>query len=132
VFVSVPYFVRLPGAWVEEQGPVIVVAHSCEYTKATRQRERPLSIAPLLQTDELPGGQPGDARAGRMSRYWPLPEVPPLEAGFVADFANIQPLVAEDLEHAERVTSIDDDGQVALVGRLWIFYAQRAFQGGGG
>jgi hypothetical protein len=108
---------------------VIVVAHSCEYTKAVRQRERPLSIAPLLPADELPGGQPGDARAGRMSRYWPLPEVPPLEAGFVADFANIQPLVAEDLEQAERVVSIDDAGQLALVGRLVIFYGQRAFSG---
>jgi hypothetical protein len=107
---------------------VIVVAHDCEYTKAVRQRDRPLGIAPLVVIDDLPDGQADPVRANEMSRYWPLPEEDPLEAGYAADLANVQPLTADDLEGEARVTSIDDRGQLALVARLLQFYGQRQFK----
>jgi hypothetical protein len=128
IFADVEYSIRLRGAWAEERGFVIVIAHDCEYTKAARQRERPLSIAPLVVIDDLPDGQATPTRANEMSRYWPLPEKEPLAVGLAVDFANIQPLIAEDLEAAQRVTSIDDDGQLALVARLLTFYGQRGFK----
>lgn len=106
----------------------MVVAHDCEYTKAQQQSERPLGIAPLVRLQELPAGQPELVLADRMSRYWALPQDPPITWAAAIDLANIQPVVAGDLEGATRVTSINDFGRLALVGRLWTFFAQREFE----
>jgi hypothetical protein len=105
----------------------MVIAHSCEYTKAIEQPERPLGVAPVIDLDDLPQGQPELVLADRMSRYWPLPADPPIGWGKAVDFANLQPVIAEDLEEATRVTSINDFGQMALASRLFTFYSQREF-----
>jgi hypothetical protein len=105
----------------------MVVAHSCEYTKALEQPERPLAVAPLISFDELPDGQAQLVLADEMARYWALPQEAPIPWATAVDLANIQPVVAADLENATRVTSINDFGQLALAGRLWTFFAQREF-----
>jgi hypothetical protein len=105
----------------------MVIAHSCEYTKAVKQPERPLGVAPLELMDSLPHGQPTLARRNELARYWPLPETYPLEAGYAVDFANLQPVVASDLVQGTRITSIEDNGQILLAARVFSFYAQREF-----
>ena len=106
----------------------MVIAHDCEYTKAIDQRERPLGVAPVIHLADLPSGQPKLVLADAMSRYWALPQAPPINWPAAVDLANIQPVIAEDLEGATRIASINDFGQMALAGRLFTFYAQREFE----
>ena len=121
------YFLRLEGGWVYEAGHVMFVGHSCEYTKAGGQPDRPLSVAPIIDLRQLPDGQLELAQADRMSRYWALPMEHPIDWPAAVDLANIQPFVATDLERSHRVTSINDFGQMALAGRLYTFFSQREF-----
>jgi hypothetical protein len=103
------------------------IAHGCEYTKSADQPERPLSVAPIIDLRDLPEGQLELAQADRMSRYWALPVARPLDWPSAVDLANAQPLIAADLEAAERIASINEFGQWALAARLFTFYAQREF-----
>jgi hypothetical protein len=117
---------RVPGLG-PASGLVLVVSHSCEYTKAAENQPlRPLLISPVVGLVELPDGQGGLVARGQVARYWPLPTNGPLTP-CAADFASIQPVLASELLDGTRIASMDENGQHLLVARLLEFLSNREF-----
>lgn len=129
VFEDVRFLVPLPEGMYEDSGNVIVISHGCDCEKSLlRDRDRPVLISPLMPLDDLPGGQPGDARAGRMARYWPLGGPDPRSAEFGVDLLLIQPILVDDLLLGTRRRSIDDNGQILLGARVAKVITYREFK----
>ncbi len=104
----------------------MVISHNCEVEKGLlRVATWPFSIAPMIQIDTLPRGEPKLVRQRKFLRYWGLPEEPPLEDGWAVDFDLLQPTLAATVQEGTRLASIDDDGRKALVFRLVNALSQR-------
>jgi hypothetical protein len=115
IFDQVEYLVPLAEGLVVEVGKIIVISHSCDCEKSLlRSPERPILIAPLVRLNHLPGGQPGDARAGRMARYWPLGHPTRAEAEYAVDLLLVQPMLINHVQEGSRERSMTDHGQAAL------------------
>jgi hypothetical protein len=127
---DVVFLVPLGDEHYVESGKVMIVSHDCECDRSIERIGVPLSAAPLTSFDEIDGANPGDSgnvRAGRHSRYWALPEDPPMDGGWAVDFALLQPVLVGRLSQGRRVASIDDDGRLALVAWLLEKYGRREF-----
>jgi hypothetical protein len=97
----------------------MIVSHNCELEKGLlRKPSWPFSIAPMIEIDSLPSGEPKAIRQRKFVRYWGLPEVDPLAEGWAVDFDLIQPSLAATVQDGSRVASIDDDGRKVLVMKL--------------
>jgi hypothetical protein len=115
--------VRLAGA---------VVSHSCDFTKFRADREKgrdrldqfPLIVAPVVKASELPDqGTAGNAKAGRVARYFHLPPGPPLDDDYLIDFWFMQPAAVLELLDIPRVASMTDQWQLYLQRGLDRFFS---------
>jgi hypothetical protein len=116
---GVDFYVPLPGGRREVAGRVMVISHNCEAEKGLlRVPTWPFSIAPMIEIDSFPRGEPKAIRARKFLRYWGLPEVDPLAEGWAVDLDLVQPTLAATVQDGTRVASIDDDGRKVLVMKL--------------
>jgi hypothetical protein len=106
----------------------MIVAHNCEVEKGLLRRPTwPFSVAPMIEIDTLPNQEPQFVRERKFLRYWPLPEVAPLQEGWAVDLDLVQPTIAQEVRAGNRLVSIDDRGQAALAGRLLNLVSWREF-----
>lgn len=123
IFKDVPFHNRVGGnleTWVM---PGLVTSHSCDATKFFELRATtptgpvveswPVTMAPIHDPALLIGGNARHAAAGRMKRYFPLPDLPD-HPPMVADLYLEQPIPAVLLLGLERVASLSDDYQTRL------------------
>jgi hypothetical protein len=107
----------------------VVTAHSCDCDKFYSACDRgasediqatwPIMIAPAHSPDLLVGGQAGDARAGRMPRYFHLPEEGEIDE-LVVDLAREQAVPAPTLAGLDRVASLSQETLHKLYVHLWV------------
>ncbi|MGD9697178.1 MAG: hypothetical protein AB7V42_16125 [Thermoleophilia bacterium] len=110
----------------------IVTAHSCEIDKYDRALERghsavalwPVSVAPVMDIEMMPTGQPADARRGKIKRYAHLPS----EDGnpeMVVDFYFDQPVPIQILRALKKRAHLSDQWVTRLQSRMVIFRTRR-------
>jgi hypothetical protein len=101
--------------------PAVVVSHSCDFTKFSRDEERgrpgldrfPLLVAPVPRASQIPDpGTRGHATRGKVARYFHLPAGDPLTAeDHFIDFWFMQPAAVTELLGLRRLASMTDRGQ---------------------
>lgn len=107
----------------------LITSHSCDCDKFFALREKglpeeiemtwPIMVAPVHSPDDLLGGQPGDARAGRMPRYFPLPaegDHPDL----VVDLWREEAVPAVTLLELDRQACLSRETLLAAYVHLWV------------
>lgn len=106
----------------------LVTMHSCDCDKFMVARRKgadaellatwPITVAPVHPPELLTGGQAGDARAGRMPRYFPIPlegEMPEM----VVDLWREQAVPARLLVTLERQATLSTDTLHKLYVHHW-------------
>jgi hypothetical protein len=105
----------------------MVVSHDCDCDKFFSERDRGrlpepdrfcVAIAPTYPLSELQGGRAGDARAGRIRRFFPLPaedEHPEM----VVDLWFEQPIPMTELLDRERIGSLSEEYVRRLHIQIW-------------
>lgn len=105
----------------------MVISHDCDCDKFFNERERGrlpeperfcLTVAPAYPCEELQGGQCGDARAGRIRRFFWLPaerDLPEL----VIDLWFEQPVPMTELLGRQRLVSLSDEYRRRLHIQIW-------------
>lgn len=103
--------------------PGLVLSHSCDVDKYDEVKHRlgsneksawPVTLAPLLSTNQMDEGVLADVRAGRHHRYFHLPHEGTHQE-LIADLWRIQPVPRMAITRLERVGTISDD----YLHRLW-------------
>lgn len=107
----------------------VVTANSCDCDKFFTARERglnadlratwPLQVAPAHPPELLVGGQAGDARQGRMPRYFPLPEEGSMPE-LVVDLWREQSVPAQILVDCERRACLTAEQLHRLYIHSWV------------
>lgn len=110
---------------VEAPARVIVVSHSCEYTKTAGNPGYPILVAPIVELDGLPGGLGGLIRRDSVTRYWRLPIARWFEVESAVDLSLVQPVLGADLLGGVRVCSMTASGRIALADRLFSMLSLR-------
>jgi hypothetical protein len=103
---------------IEDEALVMVISHSCEFTKTESNLNYPVLVAPIASMGEMDSGLRGQVRKDGVTRYWPLPvdEFVPDESA--VDLTLVQPVLRQDLLAGTRICSIPPDGRLALADRL--------------
>lgn len=107
----------------------VVTANSCDCDKFFSAGEKgagedllatwPILVAPVHPPELLVGGQAGDARSGRMPRYFPLPAEDPLPE-LVIDLGREQAIPAPVLVERRRQACLDEETLRRLYVHLWV------------
>jgi hypothetical protein len=114
------------------RAPGIITSHSCDFTKFQILQKKnqpvdrfPLLVAPLIKRSQFPdAGTAGHAVAGRVARYFHIPNEPPLDHDHhFADFWFMQPVAALELLSSVRLASMTDEWQMRLQRSLDRFFS---------
>jgi hypothetical protein len=121
---SVEFFRPKHGSYKDNVwAPGIVVSHSCDFTKFRSDEAKgrqgldlfPLLVAPALKGSDIPDQDTvGNAKAGRVARYFHLPADGPLDEDHFVDFWFMQPAAVFELLNIPRVASMSDAWQRRL------------------
>lgn len=115
----------------------MVVSHDCDCDKYFNEVQRgratgpelwPATVAPVYDLTELRGGQSGDARAGRIKRFFYIAP----EGNFgemVADLWFEQPVSIAQLIELPRVASLSDDWLKRLHIQIWELRTRKPLPG---
>jgi hypothetical protein len=104
---------------VEEVALVMMISHSCEFTKTARNPDYPILVAPLLPLADLDASLRGKVRTDDVTRYWPLPANEWVEDESAVDLTLVQPVLGQQLLDGDRRCSMAPDGRIALADRLF-------------
>jgi hypothetical protein len=105
----------------------MVISHHCDCDKFQAEKEKgdahdmarwPIAVAPVYRLGDLQGGQDGDARAGRIRRFFYLPAEADHEER-VVDLWFEQPIPAIVLMKKDREASVSDDWLRRLHIQIW-------------
>jgi hypothetical protein len=130
IFEEVPFVgfdARDPARFLTSLG--IVTAHDCECDKFFAERGRgfseeieatwPIVVAPVYPLADLDEDQGGNARAGRIYRYFYLPQEGDMDE-LVVDLDREQAVPAVTLLNLERRACLSEETQLKLYVHLWV------------
>lgn len=111
----------------------MVVSHDCDCDKYFSEIERgrarepdlwPVTVAPVYELSDLRGGQGGDARAGRIKRFFYI--APEGDHGeMVADLWFEQPVSITQLLALPKIASLSDEWLKRLHIQIWELRTRR-------
>ena len=104
---------------IEDEALVMVISHSCEFTKTTRHADYPILVAPLVLLADLDPSLRGKVRTDDVTRYWPLPASEWVEDESAVDLTLAQPVLRQHLVAGDRRCSMTSVGRIALADRLF-------------
>jgi hypothetical protein len=119
IFADVDVFVPANDLVFSGPARVMVISHSCDFTKAESNRPNlPILVAPVLRVDDVESDLRGHAENDRVARYMRLPDEGPTEDGCVAALSLIQPVAASTIAQGTRIGRIPEDARLALADRI--------------
>lgn len=127
LFADIPFVIPRGDDREREDLVGMVISHDCDCDKFFTERDRgrlehpdrfPITMAPVFRVEELQGGQDGDARAGRIRRFFYLPPEDERE-DLVVDLWFEQPVAMTQLLDRDRMASLSDEYVQRLHIQLW-------------
>jgi hypothetical protein len=113
------------GEVLEAAGLIMVVSHSCEFTKTMTKPGYPILVAPAVEISAFDPGRQGQIRNDLVTRYWPLPVGGPVDLELAVDLGLVQPVLRQDLLGGDRWASAPAVGRIALADRLFSMISLR-------
>lgn len=117
----------VPGGTVERvlAEAVVVVSHSCEFTKAAGRRapsDYPILVAPARSLGAFPSGQHQQFRDGKVVFAPYLPVEDPINEELIVDLKLTQPIAAADLMEASLACCMHPDQRRLFQNRIALFF----------